>query len=79
MDGELLSRRRGEALQEELQQAREAVPLQLGLNLLQTFSAVCTIQRQLAQQFVQEPQGKQILKFIVGLEQRGGNPENSGH
>lgn len=49
VDGKLLSRSRGEALQEELQQAREAVPLQLGLDLLQTLSAVCSIQRQLAQ------------------------------
>lgn len=53
VDSELLSRRRGEALQEELQQARKAVPLQLGLDLLQSFSAVCPIQRQLAQQLVQ--------------------------
>lgn len=52
VDGELLSRSRGEAFQEELQQAREAIPLELGLDLLQTFSAVCTIQRQLAQQLV---------------------------
>lgn len=67
VDGELLSRSRGEALQEELQQAREAVPLQLGLDLLQTLSAVCSIQRQLAQQLVQQPQGQQILKLVVRL------------
>lgn len=65
VDGELLSRSRGEAFEEELQQAREAVPLQLGLNLLQTFSAVCAIQRQLTQQLVQQPQGQQVLKLVV--------------
>lgn len=43
VDGELLSRSRGEALQEELQQAREAVPLQLSLDLLQAFSTICPV------------------------------------
>lgn len=79
VNGELLSGSRGEALQEELQEAREAVPLQLGLNILQTFSAVRSIQRQLAQQLVQQPQSQQILKLIVGLKQRGRDPEHSGH
>lgn len=65
VDGELLSRSRGEALQEKLEQAREAVPLELGLNILQTFSAVGAIQRQVAQQLVQQPQGQQILKLVV--------------
>lgn len=79
VDGELLRGGRGEALQEELQEAGEAVPLQLGLDLLQTFPAVGPIQRQLAQQLVQQPQGQQILKLVVGLEQRGRDPEHGGH
>lgn len=45
VDGELLRGGRGEALQEELQEAGEAVPLQLGLDRLQTFPAVGPIQR----------------------------------
>lgn len=69
VDGELLRRGRGEALEEELQEAREAIPFQLGLDLLQTLPAVGPIQRQLAQQLVQQPQGQQILKLVVRLEQ----------
>lgn len=69
VDGELLSRSRGEALQEELQQAGEAVPLELGLDLLQPFSAVHSVQRQLAQELVEQSQGQQVLKLIVRLEQ----------
>lgn len=79
VDGELLRGGRGEAFEEELQEARKAVPLQLGLDLLQTLPAVGPIQRQLTQQLVQQPQSQQILKLVVGLEERGRDPEDGGH
>lgn len=79
VDGEFLRGSGGEAFEEELQQPWEVVPLELPLDVLQPLSAVRPLQRQLAQQLVEQPQRQQVLELVVGLEQGGRDPEDGGH
>ena len=79
VDAELLGGGGGEALQEELQQPGEAVPLEQGLQTLQALAAVGALQGQLHQQLVEEAEGQQVLKLVVRLEERRRDPEHGRH